>query len=128
MDKGKLIDLMGLIEGGGFSITDVEMVQWGRSLVFECVYRTVSTTTAPDDPVIFQMVFHECREMKYKVYAHISLQERGTISQVADIAELALGQGGHRRDAHILTTHFGATISYGSISFHKDSQTYRWDA
>ena len=128
MDSQQLVELMGLVEGGDFSINKMDFMQWGRTLLFECVYRVVSTTTAPDDPVYFQMVFHDCRDMKFKIYAHISLQESGAISDVADLAELILGQGRHRRDAHILTTHFGLTISYGSVTFHKDTQTYRWDA
>lgn len=124
MDRNKIIDALGLIEGGGFSITDIQMVQWGRDLIFECLYRTVSTTVAPDDPVSFRLIFHDCREIKYKVYAHISIHEQGKVSAVADIAELILGKGSHRRDANILTNHFGVTISYGEVRIEKDDQFY----
>jgi hypothetical protein len=115
MGKEKIIQTLGLVTGGGFSITDIQMVQWGRQLVFECVYRVVSKNTTPDEPVYFNLVFADCREIKYRVYAHISLEAEGHITDVADIAEINLGNGNHRRDANILTNHFGVTLSYGQL-------------
>ena len=113
MDQPRLIETLGFVAGGGFSIVDIQMVQWGRELVFEVVYRTAPRNAPPDDPIHFNLIFRDCREIRYKVYAHISLQEQGKISTEADIAELILGKGQHRRDANILTNHFGVTLSYG---------------
>jgi hypothetical protein len=124
MDKAKLIDALGLVSGGDFTITGIELAQWGRDLIFECCYRTVSLQAGPDEPVLFRLVFHDCREIKYKVYAHIGAHEQGQVTPTADVAELALGHGNHRRDANILTNHFGVTISYGEIIIEKDAQTY----
>ena len=124
MDQPRLIETLGLVPGGGFSIVDIQMVQWGRELVFEVVYRTASRNAPPDDPVHFNLIFRDCREIRYKVYAHISLQEQGIVTAVADVAELMLGKGQHRRDANILTNHFGVTLSYGEVLVERgDKQT-----
>lgn len=124
MDKPKIIDALGLVPGGGISILDIQMVQWGRDLIFECSYRTASLNTTPDDPVYFRLIFHDCREIKYKVYAHIGIHEQGTVTATADVADLSLGQGNHRRDANILTNHFGVTISYGEVTVEREEQSY----
>ena len=124
MDRTKIIETLGLVPGGGFSVADMQMVQWGRDVVLECRYRTAAMNAAPDEPVHFRLVFKDCREIKYKVYAHIGEHEQGTVTSVADIAEISLGQGNHRRDANILTNHFGLTVSYGKISIERGEQTY----
>lgn len=124
MDTRTIIDTLGLIDGGGISITDIQMVQWGRDLIFECVYRTAGMTTAPEAPVNFRIVFHDCREIKYKVYAHIGIHERGGVSPVADVVELNLGKGHHRRDANLLTNYFGVTLSYGEVKVEHDDETF----
>jgi len=124
MDKARIIETLGLVSGGGFSVTDIQMAQWGRDLIFECLYRTVGMKVAPDDPVVFHLVFHDCRDIKYRVYAHIGAHEQGKITSVADVAEISLGQGNHRRDANILTNHFGVTISYGDVRIERGENTY----
>lgn len=124
MDRHKIVNKLGLVPGGGLSIVDIQMVQWGRDLVFECVYRIASRNAPPDDPVRFSLVFKDCRDIKYKVYAHIGEHEQGQVTSVADVAELLLGKGHHRRDANILTNHFGVTISYGEIHVERGDQIY----
>ncbi|GAB4514449.1 MAG: hypothetical protein OHK0046_16560 [Anaerolineae bacterium] len=124
MDRQRIVEVLGLVSGGDFTVTDIQMVQWGRDVIFECAYQTIAPDNTPDQPVTFRLIFHDCREIKYKVYAHISLHEHGEITQTADIADLLLGQGNHRRDANILTNCFGATLSYGDVRIEKDGQTY----
>ena len=124
MDRSKIIDALGLVPDGGISITDIQMVQWGRDLIIECRYQTVSLNTAPDDPVYFRLVFRDCREIKYKVYAHIGIHEHGRVTPLADVAEISLGQDSHRRDANILTNHFGLIVSYGQLTIERDDQKY----
>lgn len=124
MDLQLLVEKLGLVTGGGLSIVDIQMVQWGRSLVFGCVYRTVSQGAPPDAPVHFSLVFNDCREIRYKVYAHIGHHESGEVTSVADVAEMMLGQGNHRRDAHILTNHFGVTLSYGEAVAEMNDHRY----
>lgn len=113
MDRGKIIDALGLVPGGGISILDMQMVQWGRDIVFECEYLVASMTIAPDTPVLFRLVFKDCREIKYRVYAHLSAGD--AVPTVADVVEIALGQGHHRRDANILTNCFSITLSYDHL-------------
>ncbi len=124
MDKSKIIEALALVPGGGFTITDIQMVQWGRDLVLECAYQTVSLNAPPDAPVYFDLIFHDCREIRYKVYAHIGAHEQNQVTPTADVVEVSLGQGNHRRDASLLTNHFGVTISYGSLSIEKDDHIY----
>lgn len=124
MDQQKLIDALGLVPDGGMSITDIQMVQWGRDLIFECLYQTTPINAPPDDPVMFRLIFHDCREIKYRVYAHIGMHEQGQVASVADIAEMSLGKGQHHRDANIMTNHFAVTISYGELTIERDSQDY----
>jgi hypothetical protein len=124
MDLQILVDKLGLVAGGGLSIVDIQMVQWGRSLIFGCVYRTVSQGAPPDDPVRFSLVFNDCREVRYKVYAHIGEHESGEVTSVADVAEMALGKGNHRRDANILTNHFAVTLTYGEVFAEMHDQRY----
>ena len=124
MDRGQIIQALGLVPGGEIAITDMQMVQWGRDLILECVYQTVLPDARDDEPVVFRIVFLGCREIRYKVYAHISAHESGMVNNVAEIAEIVLGSPNHRRDAQILTTHFSISISYRDIRFEKDSEFY----
>lgn len=110
-----IIERLGLVSGGALEIRDIQMVQWGRDLILDCTYRTVPHNAPPDEPVHFRVVFKDCREIRYKVYAHIGVHEQGQVMPVADVVELALGQGNHRRDANMLTNHFSVTISYDEI-------------
>jgi hypothetical protein len=124
MDRSKLVDRLGLVPGGQFSITDIQMVQWGRDMVFDCIYQTVLEDGSLEDPVQFSIVFQDCREIRYKVYAHIGWHEHGKVTPTAEIVEIGLGHGHHRRDANILTNHFAVTISYGNIVLEMDSHDY----
>ncbi|PJF21855.1 MAG: hypothetical protein CUN56_08985 [Phototrophicales bacterium] len=122
MDKQKIVTALGLIPGGDFSIVDIQMVQWGRDLIFECTYHTASPTVAPEHPVQINIIFKDCREVKYKIYAHISIHEQGSVLPVADIVELSLGQGNHRKDAQMLTNFFSVSISYKEIHLETNEQ------
>jgi len=124
MDKSKIVNALGLVPGGDMSISDIQMVQWGRDIIFECVYRTAARNVAPDDPVLFRLIFQDCREVKYRIYAHIGVHEQGQVTRIADVVELSLGHGNHRRDANILTNHFGVTISYGSVRVEYDDEFF----
>lgn len=124
MDKIKIIEALGLVTGGGMSVTDIQMVQWGRDLIFECLYLTVPEGAPPDDPVMFRLIFRNCREIRYRVYAHIGIHEQGQVTPTADVVELSLGHGNHRRDANILTNHFGVTISYGEVRVERDDEYF----
>ena len=124
MDRMKIVNTLGLVPDGALAITDMQMVDWGRDIVLTCDYRTVTGEGVADDPVTFQLIFRDCREVKYRIYAHISAHEQGHVSKFADVAEILLGQGKHRRDANILTTHFSVTISYGKLQVEYNDEAY----
>jgi hypothetical protein len=124
MDKHRIVEALGLVPGGSFSITDIQMVQWGRDLIFACVYQTVPDGTTLDEPVRFHMVFMDCREIRYKVYAHIGAAEGLPINAIADVVDLALGDGNHRRPANILTNHFSVSVSYGELRFEYNKESF----
>lgn len=124
MDRGKIIDTLGLVPEGAFSVTAVQLVQWGREVALTCEYIIIGPDDTPEEPVIFSLVFRDCREMRWKIYAHIALAETGEIPDRTSIAEIALGHGHHRRDANILTAHFGLTLSYGELVLRRNEQSY----
>jgi hypothetical protein len=124
MDRRKIIDALGLVPGGGLSVIDMQMEQWGRNLIFACLYRVTPFNTAPDEPVHFSLVFRDCREIKYRVYAHIGEHEQGQVTSIADIAEISLGRGHHNRDANILTNHFSISVSYGEVAAETEDAIY----
>ena len=122
MDRTKIIDALGLISGGNLAITDLQIVQWGRDIIFECECQTIQPDDTPDELVVFRLIFKDCRDLHWKSYAHIALAETGEVANRTDVAELLLGQGNHRRDANILTSNFAATISYGSLIYEYDDK------
>jgi hypothetical protein len=124
MDRAKIIDTLELAPGGGLAITDMQMVQWGREIIFDIHYLIVPLERTPEPPITLRLIFRDCREIKYKVYAHIGAHEMGIVTPTADVAELRLGQGNHRKDAHILTNHFSIAISYGEALVERDNRRY----
>jgi hypothetical protein len=113
MDRARILDTLELTPGGALSFSSISLAQWGRDVLFECEYLSVEATV--DEPVEFQLIFRDCREIRIKTYAHIAEHELGEFVPRADVAEIALGLGNHRRDANILTNQFSITLSFGSI-------------
>ncbi|MBC8099587.1 MAG: hypothetical protein H7Y11_09095 [Armatimonadetes bacterium] len=124
MEKAKIIETLGLISGGSFFITEVLLLQWGRELEFEFDYQTVQPDGTPDAAVTFMLIFRDCRDFKWRSYAHIALSEMGDIALRTELVEIAFGQGNHRRDANLLTNHFAATLSYGDVVVDYHDQFY----
>lgn len=127
MDRTKIIDAIGLTPGGTFSVTDLQLLQWGREISLTFDYIGISPDNIPDDPVTFTLTFHDCRELRIKTYAHIALAEMGSIGHRASLAEIAMGHGNHRRDANMLTSHFALTLSYGTVSLRSNDMDYPFD-
>lgn len=124
MDRGRIVNTLGLISGGIFTVIDLQIINWGKDIVFTCDYRTYQPDGTPDAPVTFHLRFEDCRELRLRTYAHIAEAEMGEIGNVAEMAEIALGLGGHRRDANLLTTHFAVTLSYGMIVLEHEGVQY----
>lgn len=124
MDRGKIIETLGLVEEGVFSVTGVQLVQWGREVILDFEYVTIAPDKTLEAPVLFSLIFRDCREMRWKMYAHIALAEMGEIAARTSLAEISIGHGAHRRDANILTAHFGLTISYGELMLSHNEQHF----
>lgn len=91
---------------GEFRINDIQFVRWGRDLVFTCEHRAGESAV----PLAFTLMFTDCRELRWKTYAHVA---ESSLIPSAMLVDFAPGQGNHRKEAALLTTHFAATISYG---------------
>lgn len=107
MSLGVLVDALGVDPSGEFRVIDLQFVQWGRDLIFVCEYRANETAV----PVVFRLLFTDCRELRWKTYAHAAY-ESPLIPSTA-LVDFAPGSGNHRKDAALLTAHFAATLSYG---------------
>jgi hypothetical protein len=115
VDRSKIIDALGLVPGGTIIISDVTLRQWGREIIFECDYQTTQPDDSLDPMISFRLIYRDCREMKWRSYAHIAMAEMGEIAPSTEIVDLLFGLGNHRRDANLLATHFALTVSYGEI-------------
>jgi hypothetical protein len=110
MGLQSLGEALGVDPAGEFRINDIQFVQWGRDLVFGCEYRADETAV----PVPFTVVFTDCRELRWKTYAHAAYES--PLIPSTTLVDFAPGQGHHRKDAALLATHFAATISYGECA------------
>ncbi|GEM_PF-1475011 len=124
MDRAKLLDTLALVSGGDLLITSMDFIQWGRDIEFGMRYTIPPFESIPKETHPFKLIFRDCRELKYKVYAHIAIHELGRISSVADVVDMSLGQGNHRRDAQILTNLFSTSIAYGNVQVARESRVY----
>lgn len=107
MSLGGLAEVLGVNAAGEFRINDVQFVQWGRDLIFSCEYRADERSI----PLAFQLVFNDCRELKWKTYAHTTYES--PVIPSTPLVDFSAGQGNHRKDAALLTAHFAATVSHG---------------
>ncbi|GIK29819.1 MAG: hypothetical protein IT298_11705 [Chloroflexi bacterium] len=107
MNRIQLAEAMELDPAGDMFITDLELNRWGRELVFVCEYVSPSALSVP-----FRLRFTDCRDLRWKTYAHAAFDE---LPPSAELIEFAPGSGNHRRDASLLTVHFAATLSYGTL-------------
>lgn len=110
MDTGKLAGLLNAPEGGVFSVTNIQLLSWGNDLTFDCLYEPEGLPALP-----FKLVLNDCRELQWRVYAHLKHPEDKTLP-VAMLVNLRLGTDMHRKPLHMLTDFFGLTVSYGTLT------------
>jgi len=95
---------LGLEPGGQLYVQALQLLDWGRTLRLTCSYRF------PDGEAhALNLVFQDCREFKWRVYAFDD--DRPDVALV----DARLGRGGHRSPAHLLTDRFGLTLIYGEL-------------
>lgn len=108
MDKSSglasAIEALDLEAGGILAVTCVQVLEWGRELRLDCVYRLGDSETR------LAIRFRDCREMRWRVYVH------GDVTDESAVAELRLGRDGHRSPAQVLTEHLGVSVVYGELA------------
>jgi hypothetical protein len=90
---------LGVPEGSAIQLTNVQVGAWGRDVVLEGVCGDVR----------FEVTFDDCREIRWRVYAH---DNDGTPTALVDFAA---GRDQHRSPAQVLTETFGLTLWYGAM-------------
>jgi hypothetical protein len=75
---------------------------WGRTLVFEGIV---------DGGAAFELAFEDCRESKWRIYAHLE----AAVGFDTPVVDFAPGRDLHRSPAHLLTAHFGLSVVYGGL-------------
>lgn len=116
MDKVRLSEMLGLQPLGTFQVKSVALGGWGSSLNLDCLYELAS----PSTPFTFTMQLDDCREIQWRVYAHLKHPEDQTLP-TATFVNLRLGSDNHRKPLHLLTDFFGLTVSYGALRLEKSS-------
>ncbi len=89
--------LLGVAEDVNVTIERLDVLDWGQTLVF--------TGTAGD--VSFELHYDDCRELRWRIYAH----EAGGATA---LVSFAAGRDQQRSPAQLLTEHFGLSLFYGS--------------
>ena len=117
MDKIRLSEMLGLQQPGTFQIKAIALDGWGSTLKLDCLYE--SSTPAQITPFILRL--NDCRELQWRVYAHLKHPEDQTLP-TATLVNLRLGSDNHRKPLHLLTDFFGLTVSYGTLRLEKNGQ------
>lgn len=91
---------LALPEAASITLTELHIEGWGRRLIF----RGQAVSTA------FTLTIDDCREMRWRVYAH---QEANVPTLLVEFAQ---GRDLHRSPAQLLTEHFGLSLFYGSLT------------
>jgi hypothetical protein len=90
------------------------LFNWGGEIVFACLYEP----GAPADPIPFQLVLTDCRDIQWRVYAHLKPPEDRSLPATSKV-NVHLGSSEHRKPLHMLTDSFGITVSYQTLTVEK---------
>ncbi len=117
MDQLKISEFLALHPYGALTILAFEMRDWGQELVFTCLYDPGD----PGRPARVRLVFGDCRDIRWRVYAHLAPGADDAMPPTP-IINLALGSDTHRKPAHILTDAFGLSVLYGTLTLSRLEQ------
>ena len=117
MDKIRLSEMLGLPSPGTFQVQTIALDGWGSSLTLNCLYESIS----PALVTAFILRLTDCRELQWRVYAHLKHPEDQTLP-TATLVNLRLGSDNHRKPLHMLTDFFGLTVSYGTLNVEKQTE------
>jgi hypothetical protein len=111
MDRQQLAEQLGVHPYGMFWVKDIHLFGWGHEVILYCLYEP----GAPADPVPFQITLNDCRELQWRVYAHLQPPDDRTLPATS-IVNIHTGTDQHRKPLHILTDAFGLSVSYGTLA------------
>jgi hypothetical protein len=94
-----IYEALGVSEGSAVQLVDIWVGAWGRDVVLEGVCGDVR----------FEVAFDDCREMRWRVYAH------DNDGEPTAWVDFAAGRDRHRSPAQVLTDTFGLTLWYGAM-------------
>jgi hypothetical protein len=116
MDKVRLSEMLGLQPTGTFQVKAIALDGWGSTLTLDCLYEVPS----PAAITPFTLHLMDCRELQWRVYAHLKHPEDQTLP-TATLVNLRLGSDNHRKPLHLLTDFFGLTVNYGTLRLEKQT-------
>jgi hypothetical protein len=114
MDESALAEKLGVKPFGVFRVKNVQFAGWGSDIIMDCEYEP----DTPTEDVPFYIHLHDCREIHWRVYAHLKPPEDRTLP-AASMVNLHLGKDNHRKPLHLLTDSFGISVSYGTMTIEK---------
>lgn len=91
--------LIGIEPAAPVILTRLDVLDWGATLVF--------TGTAGDHS--FTLRYTDCREFRWRTYAHDTADS-------AELVSFAAGRDQQRSPMQMLTSQFGASVYYGSVT------------
>jgi hypothetical protein len=94
-----LTALLGVPDDAAVTLQSLDVRDWGQVLVF----------VGKADEQAFELRYDDCRELRWRVYAHEQPGETPIVS-------FAPGRDQQRSPAQFLTGHFGLSLFYGSFS------------
>jgi hypothetical protein len=92
--------LYGLPPDTPLTLRALHVRHWGRTLHFE----------GDAGGRAFTMTFDDCREIRWRVYAHLDESALDT-----PLVDFTSGRDQHRSAANLLTGHFGLSVYYGTL-------------
>jgi hypothetical protein len=97
--ENSLLTLLNLPAETPLTLRTLHVLDWGRTLHFD----------GDAGGQAFAMTFEECREIRWRIYAHL---DAGGETPLVDFAP---GRDQHRSAANLLTGHFGLSVYYGLL-------------
>jgi len=82
----------------------LQFVDWGRSFLFNAQHETTP----------FEWHIMDCREVKWQFFGHLAPSDISF--PVTTLEHIVLGRDQHRSSLQILTTHFGLSAYYGTMT------------
>lgn len=110
MDLERLAEMLAIAPESTVVVLGLDVSDWGRALRLPCRY------TTPDGAMgAFDLVFDDCREMRWRLYTHYQ-------GETPALVDLAFGTDAHRKPATILTDAFGISLLYGELRVIRPSE------